>query len=393
MYKFRAKSNTVLIVLSFLSLLAFVAVENSKVDVKQDWYAEKLEAAQLSQLAANYLKNYRLEKGVFVDVINDPNQTALIGQEYTLVTTDRGYIEAKLSATNPNFAAVIVQLLKDAGLNDNDNVAVAMTGSFPGLNISVLAALKTLNLRPIVISSVGASNYGANDPFFTWLDMESILNKSNIFQSRSVAASIGGGADLGRGLSPEGRALIVDAIRRNNIEFINEKHLEKSIARRMGIYEEYSGGQPIKAYINVGGGIASLGNTINGKLISPGLTEYLPMKNFPVRGVIIQMGQQEVPIIHLLNINKLLTKYGLPSSPVPLPEPGVGEIFIQKQYSMVVTGIATLILIIVILFVYFSERKHHQLGTDAIPVSINKKTNPDSKSSRDSRNDTDDPVL
>ncbi|OQX75332.1 MAG: hypothetical protein B6D64_11870 [Bacteroidetes bacterium 4484_276] len=378
MYKLRAKSNTVLIVLSFLSLLAFIAVENSKVDVKQDWYAEKLEAAQLSQLAANYLKNYRLEKGVFVDVINDPNQTALIGQEYTLVTTDRGYIEAKLSATNPNFAAVIVQLLKDAGLKDKDNVAVAMTGSFPGLNISVLAALKTLNLRPIIISSVGASNYGANDPFFTWLDMEDIFYKSNIFNSRSVAASIGGGADLGRGLSPEGRDLIVDAIQRNNIEFINEKYLEKSIARRMGIYEEYSGGQPIKAYINVGGGIASLGNTINGKLIPPGLTEYLPMKNFPVRGVIVQMGQQDVPIIHLLNINQLLAKYGLPSSPVPLPEPGVGEIFVQKKYSMVVTGIATLILIIVILFVYFSEKKHHQLGTDPIPVSINKKTNPES---------------
>ncbi len=386
MYKLRAKSNTVLIVLSFLSLLAFIAVENSKVDVKQDWYAEKLEAAQLSQLAANYLKNYRLEKGVFVDVINDPNQTALIGQEYTLVTTDRGYIEAKLSATNPNFAAVIVQLLKDAGLKDKDNVAVAMTGSFPGLNISVLAALKTLNLRPIIISSVGASNYGANDPFFTWLDMEDIFYKSNIFNSRSVAASIGGGADLGRGLSPEGRDLIVDAIQRNNIEFINEKYLEKSIARRMGIYEEYSGGQPIKAYINVGGGIASLGNTINGKLIPPGLTEYLPMKNFPVRGVIVQMGQQDVPIIHLLNINQLLAKYGLPSSPVPLPEPGVGEIFVQKKYSMVVTGIATLILIIVILFVYFSEKKHHQLGTDPIPVSINKKTNPESFRNDDTDN-------
>ncbi|OYT12376.1 MAG: hypothetical protein B6I19_09920, partial [Bacteroidetes bacterium 4572_114] len=217
-----------------------------------------------------------------------------------------------------------------------------------------------------------------NDPFFTWLDMEDIFYKSNIFNSRSVAASIGGGADLGRGLSPEGRDLIVDAIQRNNIEFINEKYLEKSIARRMGIYEEYSGGQPIKAYINVGGGIASLGNTINGKLIPPGLTEYLPMKNFPVRGVIVQMGQQDVPIIHLLNINQLLAKYGLPSSPVPLPEPGVGEIFVQKKYSMVVTGIATLILIIVILFVYFSEKKHHQLGTDPIPVSINKKTNPES---------------
>jgi len=377
MYKFRAKSNSVLIILTSLSLLAFIAVENSKVDVKQDWYNEKVEAAKLSQLAANYLKTYRLENGVFIDVINDPNQTALIGQEYTLVTTDRGYIDAKLSATNPNFAAVIVQLLKDAGLEENDNVAVGMTGSFPGLNISVLAALETLNMNPIVISSVGSSNFGANDPFFTWLDMENILNKSNIFHSRSVAASIGGGSDVGRGLSPEGRNLITNAIERNNIEFINEKHLEESISKRLELYDEHSKGQPIKAYINVGGGIASLGNTINGKLIPPGLTQFLPMRNFPVRGVIIQMGLEEIPIIHLLNINTLLAKYGLPASPVPLPEPGVGEIFIQKKYSIIVTSIATLILIIVIIFVYFGERKHHRLGTDAVPLTTNQRMDKD----------------
>ena len=373
MYKFRAKSNIVLGVLSFLSLLAFIAVENGKIDSKQEWYNEKLEAAELSQLAANHLKNYRLENGVFIDVINDPNQTALIGQEYTLVTTDRGYIEAKLSTTNPNFAAVIVQLLKDTGLDDKDNVAVAMTGSFPGLNISVLAALETLNLKPIVITSVGSSNFGANDPFFTWLDMEDILYKSNIFHSKSVAASIGGGSDLGRGLSPEGRDLIISAIERNNIEFVNEKHLEESIARRLEIYEEASQGKPIKAFINIGGGIASLGNTINGKLIPPGLTEFLPMRNYPVRGVIIQMGQKEIPIIHLLNVSQLTEKFGLPDSPVPLPEPGEGGIFVQKKYNVVVTAIATLFLVIVIVFVYFRERKHHRLGADVVPLPKSQK--------------------
>ena len=352
--------------------MAFIAVENSKIDVEQEWYKEKLEAAELSQLAANYLKNHHLEKGVFIDVINDPNQTALIGQEYTMVTTDRGYIDAKLSSTNPNFAAIMVQLLKDAGLEERDNVAVAFTGSFPGLNISVIAALETLKLNPIIITSVGASNYGANDPYFTWLDMENVLYKSNVFHNRSVAASIGGGHDVGRGLSPEGRDLIIDAIKRNEVEFINENHLENSIRQRLDIYEQQSNGQPIKAFINVGGGIASLGNTINGKLIPPGLTEYLPMRNFPVKGVIIQMGQKGIPIIHLLNIKKLLTDYGLPYSPIPLPEPGDGGIFTKEKYSMIVTSIATLVLVIVIMLVYLSERKFHQLGTDVVPLTDNR---------------------
>ncbi len=362
MYKFRAKSNIVLIVLTALSLLALIAVENSKVDVKQDWYKEKLQAAKLSQKAAKGIKEYRLEKGLFIDEVNDPNQTALIGQEYTLITTDRGYIEAKLSSTNPNFAAVIVQLLKDAGVEKDDNVAVAFTGSFPGLNISVIAALETLKINPIVITSVGSSNWGANDPFFTWLDMEEFLNKSNIFHTKSISSSMGGGADVGRGLSPQGRNMIADAIERNNIPFINEKHLEKSIERRMNLYKKHSNEKPIVAFINVGGGIASLGNSIVGKIIHPGLTEFLPKKNFPASGVMVQMGQNKIPIIHLLNISQLLNEYGLPNSPEPLPEPGEGEIFVQKKYNLIVTSIATLLLVIIIVIVYFGERKQHQLG-------------------------------
>lgn len=381
MVKFRAKSNIVLGLLSLLSLIAFIAVENSKVDVKQDWYNEKLKASKLSKQAADHLRNYRLEKGTFIDAVNDPNQTALIGQEFTMITTDRGYIDPKLSTTNPNFAAVVVQLLKEAGLKEKDHVAVAFSGSFPGLNISVIAALEALKLKPIIITSVGASNYGANDPYFTWLDMENILYRSGIFHTRSVAASIGGGYDYGRGLSPHGRELIIEAIERNQVEFINEKHLEKSITRRMEIYDKYRKTRPIKAYINVGGGIASLGNTINGQLIQSGLTQHLPMKNFPVRGVIVKMGQKGIPVIHLLNIRQLLSRYGLPNSPVPLPEPGTGGIFVEKKYSLVITSIVTFFLVTVIIIVYVVERKSHRLGTDVV-------TKPDQRT--DERQDDED---
>jgi poly-gamma-glutamate system protein len=366
MIKFRAKSNVVLGLLFLLALLALIAVENGKVDQKQDYYNEKLEAAELFQLAATHLKNHRLEKGIFIDVVNDPNQTALIGQEFTLITTDRGDIEAKLSSTNPNFAALIVQFLKDADLRQNDHVAVAFTGSFPGLNIAVIAALETLRLNPVIITSVGASNFGANDPYFTWLDMETILYNSNIFHCRSVAASIGGGSDIGRGLSPEGRELIKNAIERNEVEFIYENHVEESIAKRLEIYQRHAGGQPIKAFINVGGGIASLGSPINGKLIPAGLTQYLPMRNFPAQGVIIEMGRKKIPIIHLLNISKLLTDHGLPESPVPLPEPGDGGIFTQLKYDITTAAVATTILVIVIMLVFLSEKKQHQLGTDFV---------------------------
>ncbi|MFH1121521.1 MAG: poly-gamma-glutamate system protein [Bacteroidota bacterium] len=369
MLKYRAKSNIVLGFIALMSLFAFIAVENSKKEVRQEWYTEKLKAAKLSQQAALCLKGFRLEEGVFIEEVNDPNQTALIGQEYTQITTDRGYIDAKLSSLNPNLAAVIVQYLKEAGLEENDRVAVAFTGSFPALNISVISAIEVLKLKPIIISSVGSSNYGANDPYFTWLDMESVLCNSGVFHHKSVAASIGGGFDEGRGLSPEGRELIVQAIERNKVLLIRENHLDKSIERRMQIYEQESKGKPVKAFINVGGGIASLGHTVNAGLIPTGLIQQLPVMNYPVKGVIVRMGLKNIPVIQLVNIKEILTRFGLPFSPVPLPEPGNGGIFVDKKYDIVVTSIATFSLVLVIILIYLAERKAHRLGTDVVPYS------------------------
>lgn len=377
MFGYRSTSSIVLGVLFLLALFAFLAVENGKTDQKQPWYYEKLKAAQLCQQAASYLKSYRLEKGVFIDPVNDPNQTTLIGQEFTLITTDRGELESKLASTNPNFAAVVVQLLKDAGLKKNDVVAVAFTGSFPGLNLAVIAALETLKLKPIIITSVGSSNFGANDPYFTWLDMETVLYNAGIFHTRSVAASIGGGSDIGRGLSPEGRDLIIKAIERNSVEFIYEQHLEESIARRMEIYQKHAENKPIKAYINVGGGIASLGSPVNGDLIQSGLTELLPVKNYPAQGVIIEMGKRHIPIIHLLNIQELLNKFDLPQNPIPLPEPGEGGIFVKKKYNIYIASISLFILIVVVILIYLGDKKQHQLGSIIVATSAASQNQPD----------------
>ena len=376
LYNLSAGSKTVLSVLALLALMAFLTVEYGKEDVKLKYYDQKIEASNLAKEATEYLKEFRMHKSVFIDVVNDPNETALIGQDITPITTDRGYIEAKLTTTNPNFAAVVVDILKEADLKKNDVVAVAFTGSFPGLNIAVHSAIQTLKLKPIIITSVGASNWGANDPYYTWLDMERVLFKAGVFKNKSVAASIGGGLDRGRGLSPEGRQLIVDAIERNKVEFINEEHLESSIQRRIEIYNQHREKNKIKAFINVGGGISSIGSVENAQFIPNGLSRTLLMKNFPVRGLLIQMAEKNIPVIHLLNVNQLAQEYGLQINPTPLPRPGEGEIFIQKRYSVLLTAGVTFFLIIAISFVFFMERKRHQLGTEQVIVSP-KETEPE----------------
>lgn len=359
-------SKPLLGVFAVAAALLFIAVENSKLDVKQKWYAEKLEAARRAKMAQQCIKEFRLEKGVFIDVVNDPNETALIGEDLTPITTDRGDINAKIASTNPNFAAVIVELLKQAGVREKDHVAVAVTGSFPAINIAVFSALETLKLNPIVITSVGASNWGANDPQFTWLDMERLLVEKNIFRTRSIAASIGGGGDIGRGLSPEGREMIVQAIKRNNVEFINCEHIEESIDRRLEVYEKRSKGQPIKAYINVGGGIASLGTVVNGTLIPSGLSKELPVKNYPVRGVLIEMARRGVPIIHLYNIGQMWKEYELPLDPVPMPDIGSGGIFVRVKYNVVIAWIAVGVLAGMIFVAGYIDRRRHRLGTELV---------------------------
>ncbi len=359
-------SNSVLAFFAGIALLAFVLVENSTHNERQEYFDEKLVAATLARDAARVIKEHRLKNGVFIDAVNDPNETALIGQDITPITTDRGYIDAKLASTNPNFAAVVVEMLQRAGVKENDRVAVAMTGSFPGLNISVLSALEALHVRPIIITSVGASNFGATDPELTWLDMERVLNQANVFHLRSVAASMGGGSDVGRGLSPEGRAMILKAIKRNNVQLISEDRIEKSVQARMKMYDAYREDATIKAFVNVGGSIASLGALVTGEIIPNGLSMELPAKNYPMRGVIVEMAKRGVPIIHLYDIRKLWVEFGLPLNPMPMPDPGSGGIFLREKYNITLTWIAVAVLCALTIVAVYLDRRRHKLGTEAV---------------------------
>lgn len=317
--------------------------------VKEKYYNEKLQAAETMQEAAEMIKEYRLDQGVYIDEINDPGMTALIGEKQTIITTDRGSLTAKLTTLNPNLAAVIIDLFKKAGLKAGDAVAVNWTGSFPAMNIALMAAAKTLDLELVPITSVGASMFGATDPQFTWLDMESFFNERGFFNYKSIGASIGGGRDMGRGLNVTGRDLITDAIERNNVPLLLSNSLEKNIDKKMDSWK--ANNEDYKLYVNIGGGLSSLGNSINGRLISPGLHRHLNFKNIPLKGTLFLFIEEGVPIIHLLDMDKLARDYDLPIAPDPIPEPGTGKMFRDERYNITITIIALLILIALVLVV------------------------------------------
>ena len=354
-------SRLTLIGLGFFAVLVFALAERTAQPERQPYFALKLKAAKQALLAQEAIKGASLAAGVAIDRENDPYETGLIGQERTPITSDRGVVSSKILATNPNFAAAFVELLLRAGVRKNDAVAGGMTGSLPGWNIAFYAACWALGARPVVITSVGSSDWGANLPNLTWLDMERILNDRGIFPYRSVAASIGGGSDNGRGMSPEGRKLIREAITRNRAELIETEDLDSSIQRRMEIYERLAGRRKIAAYINIGGGLASLGGSQNERLIPPGLSKHLAVKNFPVRGVINRMAERGLPVIHLLQVEKIADEYGLPTVVSPeRPELGEGPLFFRDKYSITSTLFLTIFLVLV-LFVFVRLDVAHYL--------------------------------
>jgi poly-gamma-glutamate system protein len=353
-------SNTLLIALTLLSIAIFFVAEQTAQPERQPNFDKKLEASQLSLVALQTIKNHSENLGLKIDKQNDPYSTGIVGQENTLITSDRGVVTSKILSTNPNYAAVFVDMLIKAKIKKHSVVAVGMTGSFPAWNISFLAACKVMELQPIIISSVGASDWGANVPNMTWLDMEEILRQKGIFQFKSVAASIGGGSDNGRGLSPEGRNLIKDAIQRNNVRLISEPALENNINTRMELYKSESKGKAIACYINIGGGVASVGGSQNSRLIPPGLTQHLAVKNFPVRAVINQMAEQGMPVINLLEVEKIALKYDFPVEVAETaPKLGEGTLFFKDRYSVSNTIMLTILLGLIVFVMIRIDVKHY----------------------------------
>ncbi|MBU1898389.1 poly-gamma-glutamate system protein [Myxococcota bacterium] len=188
-----------LLVIALMSLLALALIEQLRFDHRLAHYEEKMAAAEMAQRAMQTVRAERVKQGWKPNVKYDPTRSGIIGVLVSSVTSNKGYIQAKQTSVNPNFAALIVHFLKEANLQEGDLVAVGFSGSFPALNIATLAALETLKLKPIAITSASASQWGANDPKMLWLDMERLLVERHVFEHRSVAASLGGIGDLGGG--------------------------------------------------------------------------------------------------------------------------------------------------------------------------------------------------
>ncbi|MBT6010328.1 MAG: hypothetical protein HOG80_02960, partial [Candidatus Marinimicrobia bacterium] len=78
----------VLVAMAIISLVVFYTASSLTVETRQPAYDIKVAAAQRMANAMQILKDSRGEAAIFMDDINDPNETGMIGRQFTYITTD-----------------------------------------------------------------------------------------------------------------------------------------------------------------------------------------------------------------------------------------------------------------------------------------------------------------
>ncbi len=342
--------NTILVLfiisLSFFLLAKFIP--SRKGDALND---DMFRASEIMGEAIDALKECQSEGGLPLDRENDPNQTGLIGIEFSPLTTTIGNLAAKRTTTNHNFAALVVYLLQEAGVERGDTVAVGASSSFPALIVAVLSAAKAMDLHPLIINSLGASQWGANIRDFHWLDMLNCLLKSGIFDFQPIALSLGGERDNGEDMSPEGRSFLLEAINKSGFPFIDESELRENVEYRMQLYEKSAAGKKIKAFINIGGSWANMGMDAKVLELKPGLVRIRQLPPLGNRGVIFEMASRKIPVIHLLFVRGLVERYGLSWDPIPLPRPGKERLFHRARERQPLFLLLSVVYVMLVIFI------------------------------------------
>lgn len=324
-----------------------------------EWQAAELMLqAEKATFACEQRKGLQPEKNHF-----DPNHTGLIGLEQSELTTTLGRLEAKRTTTNPNLAALLVRLLKEAGVKPGDSVAVAASGSFPALLLAAVCAGHSLNLDLMLIVSVGASQWGANHPEFTVLEMLACWREAGLDRYRLLAVSWGGEDNSGREYPEKIQRKIRDRAREMGLKILEPRPLSLMVREQAALFQESARG-PLKAFINIGGNLVCLGLDSSVLELKPGLTRVKKIPPAETRGLIQEMASQGLPVIHLLNIQGLVNRYGLPWDPQPLPRPG--QVLSLKETEQEKTWLRRIFVLYVLgsaLFVaccYFIHKRHGQ---------------------------------
>lgn len=351
-----------LITMAAVSYGLYMWAEYSRVEAKRENYEVKLNAANRMNDALRALAEIQVAGGDVLESYGDPRLDAVIGQQFSTITSDLGSFEEKLNGANPNLAGAVVDLLLDAGLKSGDRVAIALSGSTPGANIAVLSASEAVGLDVYTISSLTSTWWGATDPRNTWIDMQKYLLDKEVIRSKIVAVSRGGIDDNALGLSSTGKAELSDAATRTQSKLLESTSISQASLQWWTTFKTASSGHEYAAYINVGDAVASLGHRENAELLGNGVHKRLPSRNWPGRGAMHMAAQDGIPIINVYNAADLAHEYGLGAPRIPLAEPGKGDVFTTTRYDLRVTITALAISLTALFVLVWFDTKYFRLA-------------------------------
>jgi poly-gamma-glutamate system protein len=204
-----------------------------------------------------------------------------------------------------------------------------------------------MDLRAVIVSSVGASSHGANEPRWTWLDMERTLRERGLISCATTAAALGGLVDESGGLDGTGIAAGRAAILRNRLAFLDDggrATLARDVARRLAFFDSASAARPA-AFINVGGALVALGDTPAAPPFPPGLTlAKRPASLDPRRGLLDRMAERQIPVIHLLNLRALAARYDLPFDPATKPDWHDATVLKPTRYARAFAAVGAVVI-------------------------------------------------
>src|SRR5262245_59202292 len=233
----------------------------------------------------------------------DPNRTGMIGPEFTTITTTLGDVASKRTTTNPDFAAALVRSIASLDLPRGTPVVIIVSGSFPGANTAAIAGAEALGLRPIVIASLSASMWGANDPEFNWLDMAAELRKRDVIRAKAMAAVLGGGGSVGTNIEADGVAALRTSAAADAVPLIDVRPFAALVESLLEQISTVTRDGPAPGLvINVGGALLGLGSCRESYELQPGLTRRPVACTAGTPGLALRLLEQGRPMLQVLNM-------------------------------------------------------------------------------------------
>lgn len=296
------------------------------------YYEEMVQAATRMAACEEAVRAERFSRGLPMGE-EDLLDTGLIGVSSSPITTTAGAPEAKRTAATSDMAALCVRLLREAGVDSGDRIGACFSGSFPGLNLAVACAADAIGAKLIYTASVGASSYGANLPEFTSPEMLKLVYDKGLISQAPAAVTTGGDGDLGGNMigvllmEDDGLEKMWERLEKNGLSPVRIGDYRENLAWRMRLYGE------IDCFVNVGGNVAGMGRDERAYDRAQGLVQDSGEPLSEKSGLIERYLRQGVPVIHLLNLKRLCTEYGIEYDPPLTPEIGKEPVYYRMAYS------------------------------------------------------------